>query len=106
MRYIDSAEHDVPIEVQAPGGATMPRQKPFHIYSPQSMSAAVRHYRKMAGLTQQALAESAGTERKYVSRLESSKEPEQQLGRLLRIFRELGVRITLEQIEPDPKNGE
>ncbi len=71
---------------------------PFRIYSPASLGDAIRHYRTAAGLTQAQLAEMAGLQRSYLSELESGKETEQ-LKRILRVLRQLGVRMTLEEAD-------
>lgn len=68
----------------------------FRIYTPDSLGAAIRHYRKEAGLTQAQLAELAGLNRTYLSDLERGRETEQ-VRRLLRVLRQLGVRITLQK---------
>ena len=75
----------------------MPRQ-PFRIYTPASLGDAIRHYRTEAGLTQAQLAEAAGLQRSYLSELENGKETEQ-VRRLFRVLRQLGVRITLEEAD-------
>ncbi|MDA8366920.1 MAG: helix-turn-helix transcriptional regulator [Actinomycetota bacterium] len=62
------------------------------------MGTAIRHYRTEAGLSQAQLAEVAGLNRTYLSNLESGKETEQ-VRRILRVLRHLGVRMTLEQAE-------
>ena len=77
---------------------TDPAHSPFRIYTPASLGDAVRHYRTEAGLTQAELAERAGIQRWYLSELESGKETEQ-LKRLLHVFRQLGVRMTLEKAD-------
>jgi len=58
----------------------------------------VRHYRTEAGLTQAQLAERAGIQRSYLSELESGKETEQ-VRRLFRVLRQLGVRMMLDKVE-------
>lgn len=68
---------------------------PYRIYSAGSLGDAIRHYRKEAGLTQAQLAEAVGLQRSYLSELEQGKETEQ-LSRILRVLRRLGVRITLD----------
>ncbi len=68
---------------------------PFRIYTSESLGAAIRHYRREAGLTQEDLARRAGLHRTYLSDLERGKETEQ-LRRILRLLRQLGVRMTLE----------
>jgi len=71
---------------------------PFRIYTPSSLGEAIRHYRREAGLTQAQLAEMAGLQRSYLSELESGKETEQ-VKRLLRVLRQLGVRMTLDKAD-------
>lgn len=71
---------------------------PFRIYTPASLGDAIRHYRTAAGLTQAQLAERAGLQRSYLSELENGKETEQ-LKRILRTLRQLGVRMTLDEAE-------
>lgn len=60
------------------------------------MGAAIRDFRRQAGLTQGQLAHAAGIERSYLSRLENGLETEH-LRRLLAVFRKLGVQMTLER---------
>lgn len=76
----------------------MTNEQPFRIYSPESLGAAIKHYRGQAGLTQIELAERTGLNRTYLSALEQGKETEQ-LRRLLRVLRELGVRVTLQKAD-------
>ncbi|MGZ5301950.1 MAG: helix-turn-helix domain-containing protein [Actinomycetota bacterium] len=57
---------------------------------------AIRHYREEAGLTQAQLAELAGLNRTYLSSLERGNETEQ-VRRLLRVLKQLGVRMTLQK---------
>jgi transcriptional regulator with XRE-family HTH domain len=71
---------------------------PFRIYTAASLGDAIRHYRTAAGLTQAQLAEMAGLQRSYLSELESGKETEQ-LKRVLRTLRQLGVRMTLDEAD-------
>ncbi len=71
---------------------------PFRIYTPASLGDAIRHYRKEAGLTQAQLAEASGLQRSYLSELESGKETEQ-LKRVFRLLRQLGVRMTLDKAD-------
>ena len=80
-----------------PGDRVTPRQ-PFRIYTPASLGDAIRHYRTEAGLTQAQLAEAAGLQRSYLSELENGKETEQ-VRRLFRVLRQLGVRITLDKAD-------
>ena len=70
----------------------------FRIYTPASLGDAIRHYRTEAGLTQADLAGMTGLQRSYLSELESGKETEQ-LKRMLRVLRQLGVRATLEKAD-------
>jgi HTH-type transcriptional regulator / antitoxin HipB len=71
---------------------------PFRIYTAASLGDAIRHYRTEAGLTQAQLAEMAGLQRSYLSELENGKETEQ-LRRVLRVLRQLGVRITVDRAD-------
>jgi transcriptional regulator with XRE-family HTH domain len=75
-----------------------PRNQGFRIYTPDSLGAALRHFREQSGLSQAQLAESVGVHRSYLSELEQGKESEQ-LRRILRILRQLGVRMTLEKAD-------
>jgi len=70
----------------------------FRVYTPDSLGAAIRHYRQEAGLTQAELAELAGLNRTYLSDLERGAETEQ-LRRLLRVLKQLGVRMTLQKAD-------
>jgi DNA-binding XRE family transcriptional regulator len=72
----------------------METSQPYRVYTPESLGAAIRHYRTEAGLSQAELAERAGLNRTYLSNLESGKETEQ-VRRILRVLRQLGVRMTL-----------
>ena len=71
---------------------------PFRIYTPASLGDAIRHYRTEAGLTQAQLAQMAGLGRSYLSELETGKETEQ-LKRILRVLRQLGVLMTLDEAD-------
>ncbi len=73
-------------------------QGQYRIYSATSLGDAIRHYRTEAGLTQAELAETLGVQRSYLSELEHGKETEQ-LTRILRILRHLGVRMTLDKVD-------
>lgn len=75
-----------------------PPRGPFRIYTPSSLGEAIRHYRTEAGLTQAELATRTGIQRSYLSELESGKETEQ-VKRLFRILRQLGVRMTLDEAD-------
>jgi transcriptional regulator with XRE-family HTH domain len=76
----------------------VPGRGGYRIYTPGSLGDAIRHYRTEAGLTQAELADKAGLHRSYLSELESGKETEQ-LKRLLRVLRQLGVRMTLDKAD-------
>jgi HTH-type transcriptional regulator/antitoxin HipB len=71
---------------------------PFRVYTATSLGDAIRHYRTAAGLTQAQLAEMAGLQRSYLSELENGKETEQ-VRRILRVLRQLGVRMTLDEAD-------
>jgi HTH-type transcriptional regulator/antitoxin HipB len=83
------------METSHPGSAD---DKPFRVYTPASLGAAIRHYRLRSGLSQAELAERAGLNRTYLSDLERGKETEQ-VRRILRVLKELGVRMTLERAD-------
>jgi HTH-type transcriptional regulator/antitoxin HipB len=70
----------------------------FRVYSPGSLGAAIRHYRREAGLTQAQLAARAGINRTYLADLERGRETEQ-VRRILRVLRQLGVRMRLEEAD-------
>lgn len=71
---------------------------PFRVYSAASLGDAIRHYRNEAGLTQAELAEAVGLQRSYLSELEGGKSTEQ-VTRVLRVLRHLGVRMTLDKAD-------
>jgi HTH-type transcriptional regulator/antitoxin HipB len=70
----------------------------YRIYTSESLGTAIRHYRKEAGISQAELAELAGLNRTYLSNLERGKETEQ-VRRILRVLRQLGVRMTLDKAD-------
>lgn len=70
----------------------------FRVYSAQSLGAAIKHYRQEAKLSQAELAQRTGLNRTYLSSLEQGHETEQ-LRRLLRVMKELGVRMTLQKAD-------
>jgi transcriptional regulator with XRE-family HTH domain len=76
----------------------MKTYQPYRIYTPQSLGSAIRHYRQEAALTQEELAERAGLNRTYLSDLERGNETEQ-VRRILRVLRQLGVRMTLDKAD-------
>jgi transcriptional regulator with XRE-family HTH domain len=71
---------------------------PFRVYTSDSLGAAIRHYRLQAGLTQAELADRTGLNRPYLSDLERGRQTEQ-VRRLLRVLKELGVRVSLERAD-------
>lgn len=71
-----------------------PSSRPFRARSVQDLGAAVKHFRTCAGITQADLAVKAGIHRSYLSDLESGHHTEA-LERLMTLFRELGVRVTI-----------
>ena len=70
----------------------------FSVYTARSLGAALKHFRREAGVTQAELAERAGIHRTYLSALEQGKETEQ-LRRLLRVFKQLGVRMSIQKVD-------
>lgn len=79
--------------------ARIPRSdQPFRLYTAASVGPAIRRYREEAGLTQAQLADMAGLNRTYLSNLEQGKETEQ-MRRILRILKQLGVRATLQRAD-------
>lgn len=83
---------------QTPHASNGKRTRPYRIYNATSLGDAIRHYRTQAGMTQTELAELTGLQRSYLSELENGKETEQ-LRRILRLLRQLGVRMTLEEAD-------
>ena len=75
-----------------------PEVHAFRVYTPDSLGAAIRHYREEAGLTQAQLAELSGLNRTYLSDLERGSETEQ-LRRVLRVLKKLGVRMSLRKAD-------
>jgi transcriptional regulator with XRE-family HTH domain len=73
-------------------------EREFRVYAPASLGAAVRHYREQAGLTQAELADQTGLGRSYLSELENGAETEQ-LRRIFRVLKRLGVRMTLQKAD-------
>lgn len=80
------------------GPETPSNDAPFRVYTPASLGAAIRHYRLEAGMSQAELAERVGLNRTYLSNLEQGKETEQ-VKRILRLLKQLGVRMTLEKAD-------
>jgi len=71
----------------------------FAIHGPESLGAAIRHYRREAGITQDELARRTSLNRTYVSALEQGHHTVQ-MNRVLRLLRELGLRMTIEKADP------
>ncbi|WP_134771955.1 helix-turn-helix transcriptional regulator [Ornithinimicrobium flavum] len=75
------------------------------------LGAAVRRARRVAGLSQQALADRAGVSRQWLSRLESGKGPSAELGKALDVLAALGLAVDLvaaprpEALDDDPFAG-
>ena len=74
------------------------QKQPFRVYTPESLGVAIRHYRQEAGLSQADLARRTGLNRTYLSDLERGHETEQ-VKRILRLLKQLGVRMTLEEAD-------
>jgi transcriptional regulator with XRE-family HTH domain len=70
-------------------------EQPYRVYTGASMGPAIRHYRREANLTQSELADLVGLTPTYLSRLETG-EGTEELRRIIRILKRLGVRITLQ----------
>lgn len=90
-----------PISTANSGGTrakSLRSEQPFRLYTTASVGPAIRHYREEAGLTQDRLADMAGLNRTYLSDLEQGKETEQ-VRRILRVLKLLGVRATLQRAE-------
>jgi transcriptional regulator with XRE-family HTH domain len=75
-------------------GDSKPTSRPFRIYTPASLGAALKHYRQETGLTQAELAATAGLDRSYLSQLENGLETEH-LRKLFSVIRALGLKLTL-----------
>jgi HTH-type transcriptional regulator / antitoxin HipB len=73
-------------------------ERAFRVYTPASLGTAIRHYRRQAGLSQAELAERAGLNRTYLSKLEQGGETEQ-LKRIFRVLKQLGVRMSLDKAD-------
>lgn len=85
-------------EVHQPHEGTPSPDQPFRLYTAASIGPAIRRYRKEAGLSQDQLAEMAGLNRTYLSDLEQGKETEQ-VRRILRVLKLLGVRAVLQKAD-------
>jgi transcriptional regulator with XRE-family HTH domain len=73
-------------------------EQPYRVYTGASLGPAIRHYRLQEGLTQAELADLVGLSPTYLSRLETG-EGTEELRRIIRILKQLGVRITLQHAD-------
>ncbi len=67
-----------------------------HVRSAAELGAFLRQARERAGLSQEALADELGIDRKYLYQIESGR-PTRYTQRLFALTRLLGVRITVDQ---------
>lgn len=67
-----------------------------HVRSAADLGAFLRQAREQAGLSQEALADELGIDRKYLYQIESGR-PTRYTQRLFALTRLLGVRITVDQ---------
>ncbi len=72
----------------------MAKPRPLRARSARDLGAAVKHFRTLAGLSQAELAARAGLHRTYLTELEGGHATEA-LERVMALFGELGVRVTL-----------
>jgi transcriptional regulator with XRE-family HTH domain len=70
-------------------------EQPYRVYTGASLGPAIRHFRREADLTQTELADLVGLTPTYLSRLETGQGTEE-LRRIVRILKQLGVRMTLQ----------
>jgi transcriptional regulator with XRE-family HTH domain len=75
-----------------------PDNQPYRVYTGASIGPAIRHYRREAALTQAELADLVGLNPTYLSRLENG-EGTEELRRIIRILKQLGVRMTLQHAD-------
>lgn len=68
------------------------------MYSPETLGAAIRHFRREAGLTQAELAERTGLHRSYLSELEQGHHA-RQVERILAVLKAVGVRLSAQRAE-------
>ncbi|MEX2550877.1 MAG: helix-turn-helix transcriptional regulator [Nitriliruptoraceae bacterium] len=71
----------------------MPRDE-WVVFDPASLGSALAHFRKQAGLTQEALARRSGLHRPYLSHLEQGRATSQ-TERLFRVLRRLDLELVL-----------
>ena len=70
----------------------------FRVYNAEGLGEAIRHFREQAGMTQTELAELVGIRQSYLSELENGHANEQ-VRRLIALFKALGVRIVVGQAD-------
>lgn len=70
------------------------KSRPFRVRNARDFGTALRHFRTLAGLSQAELAARAGIHRTYLAALEGGHTTEA-VERILDLFKELGVRVTL-----------
>jgi transcriptional regulator with XRE-family HTH domain len=73
-------------------------EQPYRVYTGASIGPAIRHFRRQAALTQAELADLMGLTPTYLSRLENG-EGTEELRRIIRILKQLGVRMTLQHAD-------
>jgi len=84
----------MPTSRNAEKSASKPTTRPFRVFTPASLGAAIKHYRQEEGLTQAQLAAMAGMDRSYLSQLENGLATEQ-LRKLFAAIRALDLKVTL-----------
>ncbi len=67
-----------------------------HVRSAAELGAFLRQARERAGISQEALADQLGMDRKYLYQIESGR-PTRYTQRLFMLIRTLGIRVTLDQ---------
>jgi transcriptional regulator with XRE-family HTH domain len=75
-----------------------PKPRPFRVRHARDLGAAIKYFRTLAGVTQVELAERTGIHRSYLAALETGHSTEA-LERLMILLGELGVRITIVQVD-------
>lgn len=75
-----------------------PTSRPYRARTARDLGAAVRHFRRVNGLSQAELASRVGLHRTYLTELENGRATEA-LERLMSLFTELGVCVSLAREE-------
>jgi len=75
----------------------METSQPYRIYTPEALGSAIRHYRRKPALPRKSW-RARRLNRTYLSDIERGKETEQ-VRRILRVLKQLGVRMTLDTAE-------